>query len=92
MTTQSITLNNRERATLKAVGQGRAEITCSCEPDLFVDGVPCCDQFTAHRLARFALVIPLYAGRTGERVPAVLTDAARSVLGLPPGKPDQVAA
>lgn len=77
------TLNNRERATLRAVGLGRAEITCSAEPDLFIDGIPCCDQFTAHRLARRGLVNGLRAGRVGERVPALLTDAARDALGLP---------
>ncbi len=81
MTSQ--TLNNRERATLSAVGLGRCEITCSAEPDLFIDGIPCCDQFTAHRLARLGLVIGLRAGRLGERVPAQLTDAAREMLEVP---------
>lgn len=92
MTAQIISLNDRERATLRAIGQGRAEITCSCEPDLYIDGLPCCDQFTARRLARNALVVPLRAGRTGERVPASLTDTARSTLGLPPRNWAQAAA
>ncbi|MGH3520045.1 MAG: hypothetical protein ACRDQ7_22195 [Haloechinothrix sp.] len=92
MSGQIIQLNNRERATLRAVGLGRAEITCSCEPDLFIDGLSCCDQFTARRLAHHALVRPLRAGRPGERVPALLTDAARALLGLPPAVPVDAAA
>lgn len=83
MSAQILPLNHRERATLTAVGLGRAEMTCSCEPDLYIDGVPCCDQFTAHRLARFALVVPLRAGRRGERVPALLTEAGRAAIDLP---------
>lgn len=85
MSHQVIELNNRERATLRAVGLGRAEMTCSCEPDLFIDGLACCDQFTARRLARLTFIVPLRAGALGERVPALLTDQARSVLGLPVG-------
>ncbi|NIJ13699.1 uncharacterized protein YjhX (UPF0386 family) [Saccharomonospora amisosensis] len=73
-------LNHRERATLHAVAQGGAEITCSCEPDLFLDGLACCDQATAHRLAREGLIAPANAGRPGERVPAVLTDAGKRAL------------
>ncbi|MGH3450512.1 MAG: hypothetical protein ACRDQW_07245 [Haloechinothrix sp.] len=92
MTGQGIPLNHRERATLRAVGQGRAEITCSCEPDLFIDGLACCDQFTARRLARYSLVVPLRSGLPGERVPALLTDDARAVLGLPSNVTADVAA
>lgn len=80
MAGQSIELNNRERATLRAVGRGRAEIICSCLPDLFIDGLACCDQFTAHRLARLSLIVPQRSGRLGERVPAMLADAAHAVL------------
>ncbi|WP_410671155.1 hypothetical protein [Amycolatopsis sp. cmx-4-68] len=49
-------LNRRALAMLRAVGAGRAELTCSCEPDLRVDGLPCCDQATAHDLARAGLI------------------------------------
>ncbi|ATY15194.1 hypothetical protein CU254_35945 [Amycolatopsis sp. AA4] len=92
MSAQILPLNHRERATLTAVGLGRAEMTCSCEPDLYIDGVPCCDQFTAHRLARFALVVPLRAGRPGERVPALLTAAGRAAIGAPVAEFPQSAA
>jgi len=92
MAERTVDLNQRERATLRAVGLGRAEITCSCEPDLFIDGLACCDQFTAHRLARLAMVVPLRAGRPGERVPAVLTASARAALGLPADRAPDIAA
>jgi len=74
-------LNHRERATLRAVAGGHAEISCSCEPDLFIDGLSCCDQSTVHRLARLGLIAPAHPGKCGERVPALLTDAGSRVLG-----------
>jgi hypothetical protein len=77
-----IELNHRERATLRAVAEGHAEISCSSEPDLFVDGLACCDQQTAHRLAHLGLVAPARGGRWGERVPALLTDAGTAALGM----------
>ncbi|GAA4553909.1 hypothetical protein [Amycolatopsis samaneae] len=81
-------LNHRERATLKAVAGGHAEISCSSEPDLFIDGLACCDQPTAHRLARLGFVEPARAGKWGERVPALLTDKGTSAL----AGPDTIAA
>ncbi|GLY65947.1 hypothetical protein [Amycolatopsis taiwanensis] len=75
-----VELNHRERATLKAVASGHAEITCSSEPDLFFDGLTCCDQTTAHRLANLGLIAPAHDGRPGERVPAVLTDTGRAAF------------
>ncbi|HKS43566.1 MAG TPA: hypothetical protein VJT49_00355 [Amycolatopsis sp.] len=75
-----VELNHRERATLRAVAAGRAEITCSSEPDLFFDGLACADQTTARRLANLGLVAPARTGHPGERVPAVLTDAGSATL------------
>lgn len=74
------TLNHRERATLRAVALGKAEMTCSSEPDLFIDGLACCDQFTARRLAHLDFVAPAQHGVPGERVRAVLTDSGRAAL------------
>ena len=74
-------LNHRERATLRAVAGGHAEISCSCEPDLFIDGLSCCDQSTVHRLARLGLIAPAHPGKCGDRVPALLTEAGASALG-----------
>ncbi|MGH3439639.1 MAG: hypothetical protein ACRDRN_24695 [Sciscionella sp.] len=70
----------RTFAMLRAVAEGRAEISCGCEPDLFVDGLPCCDQCCAHDLARLGLVRPAGPGSYGQRVRAVLTDAGRRTL------------
>jgi len=73
-------LNHRERATLRAVALGRAELTCSREPDLFIDGLAVCDQSCAHRLANLGLIRPVREGSPGERVPAVLTSAGEAAL------------
>lgn len=77
---QDVDLNPRERATLRAVAHGDAEISCSREPDLFLDGLPCCDQTTARKLAHLGLVVPARDGRPGERVPAAITDKGHSAL------------
>lgn len=76
----NVELNHRERATLKAVASGHAEITCSSEPDLFFDGLTCCDQTTAHRLANLGLIAPARDGHPGERVSAVLTETGRAAF------------
>ncbi|MFE5501996.1 hypothetical protein ACFQ73_05490 [Amycolatopsis japonica] len=74
-------LSHRELAILRAVASGRAEITCSSEPDLFIDGLPCCDQYTAHVLAHRALIVQARPGPLGQRVPARLTVAAVGIVG-----------
>lgn len=70
----------RARAILRAVAAGRVEMTCSCEPDLFVDGLACCDQFTAHTLIHVGLIRQLRPGLVGSRVPARLTAAGHVAL------------
>lgn len=77
-------LNHRERATLRAVAEGHAEISCSCEPDLFVDGLSLCDQGTVRDLVRKGLIGPAEDGACGARVRAVLTEAGVRALD---GKP-----
>lgn len=75
-------------------------MSLSCEPDLFVDGLQCCDQQVAHDLARAGLLRPVRPGRIGERVPAVLTGRGwsacrafdRSVGDAMGGRPGPVAA
>ena len=52
-------------------------MSSSCEPDLFIDGVPCCDQMTAHTLARSGYVRVAADGSTAE-----LTPAGRAAIGL----------
>jgi hypothetical protein len=75
-----IDLNRRALAMLRAVSEGRAEITCSCEPDLFIDGLCVCDQFTAHQITH-ALIRPAMPAAVGVRVHAELTVAGIAALG-----------
>ena len=79
-TSQPLTVNHRVLAMLRAVGAGRAQLTCSAEPDLFVDAVPRCDQFTARVLAHEGLIRPDQSGTPCQRVPAVLTTAGRALM------------
>ncbi|WP_116205311.1 hypothetical protein [Amycolatopsis circi] len=79
----SVTLNRRALAMLRAIAAGRAELTRSCEPDLRVDGLPCCDQTTAHDLVREGLVRPASAlgGAVGQWTEAELTPDGLLALG-----------
>ncbi|SFJ88705.1 MULTISPECIES: hypothetical protein [Amycolatopsis] len=70
----------RALAVLRAVAAGRAEMTCSCEPDLFIDGLACCDQAIARLLAHAELICPARPGALGQRVPVRLTAAGHTVL------------
>ena len=79
------TLTRRDRAILKAVADGRAELVHGAEPDLLLDGRCCCDQVAAHRLARAGLIAPAEPvsgdpARVGQRVPARLTAAGTAQL------------
>lgn len=79
MSGSGVELTHRAMAMLKAVAAGRAQMSCSCEPDLFIDGFACCDQITAHALAHGGYLRPAEEGATG-RVPAELTEAGRAAL------------
>jgi hypothetical protein len=81
MTTTS-TLSGRDRAILRAVAAGGAEITLGVEPDLFFDGLCCCDQSAAHYLVRADLIGSATLGLVGQRVAAVLTSAGRQAMGV----------
>lgn len=80
MSTQPSALNRRAVAMLKAIADGRAELRCSCEPDLRVDGLSCCDQDTAHQLSRAGLVKPAYVVPPGNWAPAELTTEGHQAL------------
>jgi hypothetical protein len=67
-------------AMLRAVGAGRGRVSCSSEPDLFIDGLSCGDQFAAHALAHLGLVRATCPGSPGELVPAVLTVAGHEIV------------
>lgn len=65
---------------LRAVAAGRGELSVSSEPDLFVDGLACSDQPTAHALVRAGLIRSARPGGFGVRVPAVLCDPGEVFL------------
>lgn len=73
-------LPHRALAMLRAVQAGRAELTDSCEPDLRVDGLACCDQAMARTLAHAGLVAAAGAGPRGAWLPAVLTPTGEQAL------------
>ncbi|HEY2059431.1 hypothetical protein [Amycolatopsis sp. NBC_01480] len=79
----AILLTNRSLAMLRAVAAGRADLGAGSEPDLRVDGLPCCDQPAAHRLFHDGLVRPAGPARPGQWTPAELTAAGELALGLP---------
>lgn len=70
---EQVAYSHRTVAMLRAIAAGRADMTHSAEPDLFIDGLPCCDQFAAHELTHHGLVYPSQPGQIGQRVPARLT-------------------
>ena len=78
------TLSGRDRAILRAVAAGGAELQLGTEPDLFLDGRCCCDQGAAHQLVRTGLIGAAALGVVGQRVAAALTPAGRRVLGSAP--------
>jgi hypothetical protein len=80
MTTTS-TLSGRDRAILRAVAAGGAELELGAEPDLFLDGRCCCDQLAAHQLVHAGLIAAATLGLVGKRVAAVVTPAGRQALG-----------
>ena len=73
-------LSYRDLALLRAVAAGRAQITRSRVPDVFVDGIACCDQVSAGRLARSGLIEPSVPAVIGQRVPARLTALGARML------------
>jgi hypothetical protein len=73
-------LSGRERAILRAVAAGSAELTGGREPDLLLDGRYCCDQGAVHRLVRAGLIAPARVCAVGDRAPARVTTAGRLEL------------
>ena len=73
-------LSWRDRAILRAVAKGSAELVFGAEPDLLIDGRCCCDQTAAHRLVRAGLIAATTLGLVGQRVTATLTAAGHAAL------------
>src|SRR3712207_6775841 len=61
-------LSGRARSMLRAVAAGRAEVTGGTEPELYVDGLPCCDQMATHDLVHAGLLRPTRPTSFGRRV------------------------
>jgi hypothetical protein len=51
-------LNNRDRAVLRAIAEGRAAVSGECGTALFIDGLRFADQFAGARLANAGLISP----------------------------------
>jgi hypothetical protein len=79
-TTATVQLTGRDRAILRAVAGGTAELSGGAEPDLFLDGRCCCDQPAAHRLVRLGLIAPAATGPVGRRVPAHVTSEGWALI------------
>ena len=73
-------LSHRDRAILRAVAGGTAELMGGAQPDLLVDGRCCCDQMAAHRLARAGLITGDGPAVPGRRRPALLTPLGHQEL------------
>lgn len=73
-------LTHRDRAILRAVAGGTAELLGSTQPDLFVDGRCCSDQLAARRLAHAGLIAGARPATPGQRVPSRLTEAGHLEL------------
>jgi len=73
-------LSCRDRAILRAVAGGGAELLGGAEPDLFLDGRCCADQSAAHHLVHAGYLAAARLGSVGQRVAAALTPAGHDVL------------
>ena len=76
-------LSHRDRAILRAVGRGSAEIVVGAEPDLFLEGRCCSDQIAAHHLVRAGLIVAAAPGAVGQRVAARLSAAGEQASERP---------
>ncbi len=73
-------LSGRAKAMLRAVAAGRGQLSGGREPDLYVDGLPCCDQTVTHDLVRAGLLRARRAVGLDERTDAELTEAGRAAI------------
>jgi hypothetical protein len=75
-----VELSVRDRAILREVADGRAELVWGSEPDLYIEGRFCCDQSAVHRLVRAGLIAPAVEVAVGRRIAATITTAGRLEL------------
>jgi hypothetical protein len=80
--TSTNTISGRDRAILRAVAAGSAELRLGTKPDLFLDGRGCCDQSAAHHLVHAGLIAATTLKLASQRVAAALTPAGRQALDI----------
>jgi hypothetical protein len=73
-------LSGRAKAMLRAVAAGRGQLSGGHEPDLYVDGLPCCDQMVSHDLVHAGLLRARRAVGLDERADAELTEEGRAAI------------
>ena len=73
-------LSHRDRAILRAVAGGTAELIGGAQPDLLVGGRCCSDQMAARRLATAGLITGAGPAVMSRRVPARLTPLGHQEL------------
>ena len=78
--TVSLVPSPRARAMLAAVADGRAEVSDSCEPDMFIDGLACCDQTLAHTLTHAGVIRPIGPATPSGRHAVTLTSLGIETL------------
>jgi hypothetical protein len=74
------TLTHRDRGILRAVSAGSAELVAGAEPDMYLDGLACSDQFAAHRLVHAGLIAAIGPARTGQHIAARLSADGAALL------------
>lgn len=78
--TEHLELNRRQLAVLVATAEGRCELSSSCEPDVFVDGLCCCDHSVGGLLLRAGLVRRATLTLADQRVPVEVTELGYALL------------
>jgi hypothetical protein len=76
-------LNNREQAILRAIRDGRGELSGHHCSELLVDGCWCDHVATWHLLFE-GLIAPMHPAPPGGRVPATLTSLGEFLVGEGP--------
>ena len=77
-------LTGRDRAILRAVALGGAELGGGRRADLFLDGRCCCDQSAARRPGAHGPIAAATLGLLGQRVAAAFYPAGRGALSTVP--------
>jgi hypothetical protein len=79
-------LSGRDRAILRAVLKGRAELVAGRTPELLIDGRWCCDQTAAHALCAAGLIAAIRPATTGVRVRCALSRPGFAALAAVPSE------